>query len=120
MKKRNGFVSNSSSANFVVVWKSNEDFGDDLVLAIGCLFDFSGNKSWETDPGQFDDNELLKDARLILSRTRKIGKVYETIFFATMYNNINDFDPAAKSLLMALAIEAGPFELLYTRVENDN
>lgn len=120
MKTRNGFVSNSSSASFVVVWRCLEDH-DTLENTIGKLFGLTFNSkqkvSWKTNG--FNNKNLVADALEVEKHTHKRGKNYETFFSTVMYNDMDSFGTAPKSLLMALATNEGAFELLYSNVHED-
>lgn len=105
MKIRNGFVSNSSSASFIIKWRkkdSNLDPESNLKELMGGdyeyfrrLVNFVQERSVVTDDGWI-----------------------ETSNWTAMMNALDDFSDDIKSLLMYLAINNG-FEF-EARVEDDH
>ena len=91
MKIRSGFVSNSSSASFVVIWKKHcEDWT--LQENIEDLFEWA-----DTSKKYIDD---------IIAETVETHQMhYKTTFFTTMFNGVDDFGEAATRLVAAAAIK---------------
>jgi hypothetical protein len=88
MKTRLGFVSNSSSASFLVTWQYFSDEEYTVEQAVDKLFAWDGR------------TEII-DA--IKKRTKKLSvNVFETRFFTVMLNSFGDFGVAAEALLFNL------------------
>ena len=116
MKVRSGFVSNSSSASFVIRWKHHEDRSVNSALA--WLFDAHDDK---TD--SFNWNHMEKQRSVleeIASNTEKVGKgEYESSFFTAMMNSPMDFGIAAGTLSLALMCNDGKgFDIVSFKVED--
>ena len=87
MKIRNGFVSNSSSASFVITWKA--DCFDNLDDALNRIFEYADTSK-----------KFIGDIKI---RTKKGEQDnYETSFDTCMFNSFEDFTEAPMRLLMAL------------------
>jgi hypothetical protein len=98
MKIRHGFVSNSSSASFIVVWKCLDPNIDNAKDALAKI--------------TLDDS--------ILERTQKLkSNAYRTVFFTTMFNEYEDFGPEAAFMIMNLYVDNN-FEIIDARVEADS
>ena len=125
MKKRNGFVSNSSSASFIVKWKWKEDYGpEENVLANTVLnmfapyhkfedesfvtlnylkseeIDFDKFYDWEEENGK----ERLEKIRHLINQTVETEEGFTTTFWTCMYNENNDFGELAKELMFNMLI----------------
>jgi hypothetical protein len=121
MKVRTGFVSNSSSASFIIKWKFNTSDANELPEnekafdeAFRVLFDIYSN-----DDGSLnlhDMNEIY--AELKTSTTYKDGK-FETIFWTSMYNDVKDFGTTAAYFNLAIDIHEGGIKLISRHVENE-
>jgi hypothetical protein len=134
MKIRTGFVSNSSSASFIVRWKfmrpRDHDFTDEpetkLNYALHLLLDII-SYDYDNDEFIFDEKSLDKSMKPIvdnlLKNTTEISDwVFETSFFTAMFNDPDDFGEAAKMLCLALMVDNGNaanFEVVRTFVERD-
>jgi len=134
MKKRNGFVSNSSSSSFIIQWKCNllED-GEGTDMAMIYLFKLYGSDyhegplkdDWIDDIDEYDSHlkETIED---IIKNSKSIGKsgnMFETEFHTTMRNDTTDYGKAAHEFLMALTIDGvengqGRFEIVHMRTED--
>jgi len=115
MKNRNGFVSNSSSASFIVTWKHNgyddldgSDNPDNLITDVSEAV----NRILMYAP----DN-VLSD---IVDNTEHLGNgVFQTMCRTYMMNSIVDFDANICYLVTALvANQYGQFELVKTEVRD--
>jgi len=127
MKIRNGFVSNSSSASFIVNWKLKEGWEPDKnVLAATILKMFApyhklGDeelvtldylKSDKVDSDNLDTweetgEERLRKIRKVIEKTVETDKGFTTTFWTCMYNENNDFGNTAKELMFNLLISDG-------------
>ena len=108
MKKREGFVSNSSSASFVVYWRclrheEGENYGLDADEAIDGLFEWSK-----------EIKDYLKENTV---KTASEG-TYKTTGWISMYNDIGDLPKEIAYLVLGLKIGIG-YELVDISVEND-
>lgn len=95
MKIRNGFVSNSSSASFVIVWRCDTEQGSDgdalpLSEALDLLW-------------QFGDPEL-KNRITEITKVETNGS-FKTSGWTSMFNDYSDFCQEIKELLFALEAE---------------
>ena len=109
MKMRNGFVSNSSSASFIIRWRfdgepENEKNAFDEAFCL--LFDVGHGEDYAPD------FSIWKDMKEIYDELRKKTKYeghgeFESAFWTCMYNDIQDFGPAAAYLNLALDINEG-------------
>jgi len=108
MKKREGFVSNSSSASFVVYWRclkqdEDENHSSDVDEAIDGIFKWS--------------KEVSEYLKANTKETSSAG-TYATTGWVSMYNDITDFPEEIAYLVLGLKVEAG-FELIDVRVEQE-
>lgn len=107
MKTRNSLVSNSSSASFIIKWKSESryitiaDVIDNLFIDVGCLDDAT-------------KKAIIENTK----RTRSDIKTYTSTFRTSMFNDFSDFGSGAANLSMALMTVCN-FELVSTEVKND-
>jgi hypothetical protein len=99
MKKRNGFVSNSSSASFIIRWTWGNNNVQKLTLE---------DAKCRLIPSYLSD-ESIKDCewakvKEALNRTVDKNIFYETSFWTSMYNDTRDFGEAASTLVMELLV----------------
>ena len=99
MKQRNGFVSNSSSASFVVrwTWKGENIEKKTLEDAIKKILPM-----WMLDSEKKEFDGIYGEIKKALDGTRDNDWFYETSFFTTMYNCAEDFGPAAALFVVEL------------------
>jgi len=84
MKIRNGWVSNSSSANFIIKWRYAGAQEDISLWSLLCALDLE-DKHHEIDAATTID-----------------GNCYTSEFYTGMMNGYSDFNSAAGCLLMSL------------------
>lgn len=125
MKTRIGFVSNSSSASFIVHWRVRT-MGEEVSLkeALSDLFEAyvydQDTKDWNWDR-QFRVDEYKAMFEEIDGRTvQNADQSFTTSFWTSMMNSPEDFGHAAMSLVMALTIRKGMAEIIDTKVGDDN
>lgn len=122
MKNRTGFVSNSSSASFVINWRM-KTFGQDLTLkkAISVLFDSYIYKE-ETDEWvagtEWDKKDEAKFEEIANATVINKNDTFTTKFFTNMKNDMDDFGEAAKSLVINLVGNEN-FEIIDAKVEDE-
>ena len=109
MKIRNGFVSNSSSASFVIRWKSYDTETRTIREIIAdILYPYSGFGLDKEAIASTCKNQL-KEIDIITAGTRLVkdieeGKYLETVSFTAMYNDHNDFDDLIIGFFFALIV----------------
>ena len=136
MKIRNGFVSNSSSASFIVRWKWKGDYSSEknmlattLLKIFSPYHGFGDGKSVTLEELKSDDfnfeklngidedgKERLEKIREMIKNTEEIDGWYTTMFWTCMYNENNDFGEVAKELMFYLLI-SGHIEYNYEIIE---
>ena len=93
MKVRNGFVSNSSSASFVIIWQPRQNINSQSFREdVENLFRYNNKSNYYISEVMKHTNEVQKE------------DFYHTSFFTSMFNGIDDFGEAAKALLFATTI----------------
>jgi hypothetical protein len=122
MKTRTGFVSNSSSASFVVVWEyacfeENDSTTNILstLLALEHLYDA------ESDTVKFDESyhQAQQWFEAISQNTKRSPcHKFESRFFTSMFNDYSDFERGASLLCMAL-ISNPRAKIIGCKIEND-
>lgn len=107
MKTRNSLVSNSSSASFVITWKSL-NLEDEIPAREAIQHVFN-----ESNP---DLNVTLTES--IVQQTSKLKSgAFRSEFSTSMYNIISDFGSDAAFLMMALYL-SNDFEIIDARIED--
>ena len=144
MKIRTGFVSNSSSASFVVTWKSNilewkddqEDpvIGEDIelvlhrLLGVGELDDdmkvvFNEKDYYMGESFCKRQKEVIKSFKYVVKNTKSLGKgMFETMFWTSMLNSFDDV-PAlghfTASIFVHNATARYPIEIIKVEADID-
>lgn len=102
MKLRTAFVSNSSSASFIIRWKALNDTNlDHIVLDIDGI-------------GAAQRNILKKKTTIL-----KDGS-FETEFFTFMYNDHRDFGKVCMNFIMNLLTKYTDYKIISTTIDEDN
>ena len=122
MKVRDGFVSNSSSASFIVKWKAKG--AKTVNAAINDALDMFAYQE-ETDSFDWQFGEHDRDmVEEIAANTKMIKKgEFESRFFTSMLNTNLDFGAAAAALALGLACggrDNGRVEMVKVEVERDS
>jgi len=108
MKSREGFVSNSSSCSFTVLWK--DKLTNDITSSIKRLLDV------------YDEDDLINDVDItnIIDHTNLIDGKYTSNFFTSMYNDYKDVPRSMRLLVSSLTLnESSGFELIYIFKESE-
>lgn len=124
MKIRLCFVSNSSSASFVVTWKfyensnhKNLSIKEVLLQLFQICYDKEEDKikisKYETDTDRLEIIEKLEKATVGLT-----NNIYETNFFTGMLSYPEDFGKECQSLIFNLIMNDN-FEIVRKKVEED-
>ena len=126
MKIRNGFVSNSSSANFIVHWRYR-NFGQNhsLKKILTKLYDIdevynelNDSLDWSKSFTKYDKDEISPWIDRILEDTKQNSDgTFTTRFFTSMRNSSRDFGPIAAYFLLSLAENDELFQLLDATTE---
>jgi hypothetical protein len=121
MKTRNGFVSNSSSASFIVRWKLNRDDVSKEQYFDAAFCTLFGNGYDENYKPDFDIWGLEKEYEVIKRYTEiKENGELETVFTTSMLNTVLDFGETASHFNLALDFpESSAIIVLEKRIERD-
>ena len=118
MKIRNGFVSNSSSASFLILWQVDKEFlnkEENIVEeAFGLLFGV-GSIDWSIYP------ELTQIYNDVAANTTVLedGKL-KTLFRTHMLNTLVDFGPSAAYFNLAFeSMETCAIKLLSKEIRDE-
>lgn len=120
MKIRQGFVSNSSSGSFVLVWKLPSEY-DDVAKFICDIFSVNYDSEKHILKTEFrkdycNDEDLAIKA---IDRTKHLGgDTYETSAFTGMLNDVSDFGIEFLSFVTLLV--ANKVQIISAEIENDN
>jgi len=122
MKIRTGFVSNSSSASFIIRWKFNTSSANEIPEneekafdeAFCILFDVYSN-----DDGSLNLHEMKEIYDELKKSTKYADGKFETIFWTSMYNDVKDFGTTAAYFNLAIDIHEGGIKLISRLVEDD-
>ena len=122
MKTRNGFVSNSSSASFVVHWRMRT-MGKE-VTTLGAMANLYDVHSYDSVEDKIDwDKNWTKEYKntieyVVKTSTKNSDGSFTTPFFATCLNVYDDFGEEAKSLVLALVADQY-FEIIDAITQED-
>ena len=108
MKKRNGFVSNSSSASFIIRWTWGNNNVQKLTLEDAkriLIPSYLSDESIADCEWAQEDLGVFADVKKALDNTVDKGIFYETSFHTIMYNDTRDFGEAASTLVMELLVD---------------
>jgi len=123
MKIRTGFVSNSSSASFIVHWRVRT-MGQKILLK-EALCKLYGITSYDRGNNKVNWNDKWdKDVQPKFEQTEKMTQdnkdgTYTTVFFTSMMNSADDFGDTAKSMVLNLMTNED-FTIIDTKVNSDN
>lgn len=112
MKTRNGLVSNSSSASFVITWKCTAPSADNIKLAVDHLLGLNS-----LAPRCECDIDTMADIVIRHSSVLK-SKAYRTSYFIPMYNDLADI-PASFMYFVTAMTMSGEYEVIDIRIDNE-
>ena len=125
MKGRTGFVSNSSSASFMVQWRFRSlGVKHTITRALSLLFGVYTYNN-ETDIVDWDsnwtDNDVHKDLFEYVKNKSVLNSdgSFTTLFSTSMLNSYEDFGTIAQLLVFALIADE-KFEIIDTKIERDS
>jgi len=113
MKIRQSFVSNSSSASFVIRWKVLGEEDIPVDEAIDSIM-------------EYDSEKIIKEAKEVTKRIAR--NLYESCFWTSMMNCPGDFGDVAHDLLFSLFMRQNHYcevgggmscEILDTKINED-
>jgi len=119
MKSRIGFVSNSSSASFVIHWRVRS-YGYDISVpdAIGRIFDVDYEEGIKGETWA-EDKYIDPMTNLNRFTHKNSDGSFTTIFGTTMFNDYEDFGKDAMFLCTAL-VGSDRFEIIDAKIEKDS
>jgi hypothetical protein len=110
MKIRTSFVSNSSSASFIISWKNKFHNYETINEAFSSLF---YNKDIAINNTKENIIEYLCKQTNLLN-----NGVLQTRFFTSMYNSVEDFGPEFQLFILYLFLNSS-FEVIHKELESD-
>lgn len=123
MKVRSGFVSNSSSASFVVHWRI-KTMGKETTI-LGALANLYGVHSYDESKDTINwEKTWTTDSKKTIEYTVNMSKLNKDGSFTTSFGTIclnvhDDFGEDAKSLVLGLVANPN-FEIIDAIIEEDN
>lgn len=121
MKNRTGFVSNSSSASFIIHWRMRTfgekvDVKEAIAKVVGLQIKEDGEMDWENSWRREDKPKIEE---MIEKTVINADGSFTSTFWTDMYNDAEDFGGAATSLIMNLAVDSDNFQIVDSKVEMD-
>jgi len=125
MKIKDGFISNSSSASFVIRWRCHSNYDPMNVGYAACLlldamylYDVDTDKVREDPERHYEDVQNV--VKWIVDNTKVVkDNVFETSDYTTMMNSVMDFASEVRTMAFALMNDTRNFEVLYNNIESD-
>jgi len=122
MKTRTGFVSNSSSASFIVHWRMRTfgekvDVKEAIAKVVGLHIKEDGEIDWENS---WRNEDKPKIEEMIEKTVINTDGSFISTFWADMYNDAEDFGEAATSMVMNMVVDSDNFQIVDSKVEMDH
>ena len=122
MKTRTGFVSNSSSASFIVHWRMRTfgekvDVKEAIAKVVGLHIKEDGEIDWENS---WRNEDKPKIEEMIEKTVINSDGSFTSTFWTDMYNDAEDFGEAAVSMVMNMVVDNNNFQIVDSKVETDH